>query len=992
MNIYSLFPLIATIAYIPLLITTISSRPWHKRQKLFFVFLIAAMTWSLTDIFFRGNFFPQHSLLLLKIIVIIFTWMVVQLHHFSSSFYFPNQQRLLGFAYFSLALVIVLVVLGYTPEKVTVIDNKIYSEYGIGVIIVALPMLVLFGRNLSVLGKNLRVLYNPVLYNQVFSLLVGILILAGFTAGTFIPGMEPYPISHFSNIVVAFILSYATIRHQLIDIKFVLWRGLGWFSWGLIGSASYIVIFIILTSILNINISIDHIFIATVTALFMAYVVFRLQKYLFIAMGRAISGRSYDYRQRLFDFSDKIHNVFSLTEQGGELLTLVTKAIGCNKASLLFFDKDSSSYTAQLVEPDERDNPLLKLYIREDSPVIEYLRQKQMPLTREYLSILPEFRSLWEQEKKEIEDSEIELFMPLISRSNLIGILVLDKKQSSRYSLEDLNLLENVTERVAVSMEKEYLREQLKEREEELSIINRSSAIITSSLDIQGIYESFIHELNNVADVGWAAITLAEENGLYFLALSSKIGSAWKAGERIPIKGTGTEWVINQNRHMVEPNLSIRSRFTTDKYHLQHGVRSIAYLPLTVKDKAIGSLIVASRKPDAYSQRQVNLLQQLASQISMPIENSRLYAEAEQKARIDGLTGLLNRRSMDEMIDSEIGRHSRYGGVFSLIILDLDGFKAFNDRYGHLAGDKLLRRMGNIMKSATRSADQAFRYGGDEFAVLLPQTYLDAASQVAERIRKKIAGEVKPDKTPVTTSIGLASWPADGVVANEVIAAADAALYHAKRTGGNMIHCASGTLLEPDTVTYSADTQSSEALSAIYRLAASIDARDHYTGNHLEIVSQYAVALAEALGLETLEVSRVKTCALLHDIGKSGIGDEILNKVGKLNDDEWRTIKIHPELGAAIVRHTSHLAHCVPGILYHHERYDGSGYPHGLKGEQIPLEARILAVADAYAAMTTIRPFSDALNYEESIMEIKNGAGTQFDPNLVEVFLKSLNQ
>ena len=156
------------------------------------------------------------------------------------------------------------------------------------------------------------------------------------------------------------------------------------------------------------------------------------------------------------------------------------------------------------------------------------------------------------------------------------------------------------------------------------------------------------------------------------------------------------------------------------------------------------------------------LLEHVASQIARPIENSRLYAEVEEKARIDELTGLLNRRSLNEVMASEISRHSRYGGGFSLIILDLDLFKTYNDSYGHLAGDELLRQIGGIIEKAIRGADQAFRYGGDEFAVLLPNTSIDAANRVAERVCKQVASEVIAGDIPVTASLGLASWPANG--------------------------------------------------------------------------------------------------------------------------------------------------------------------------------------------------------------------------------------
>ena len=385
------------------------------------------------------------------------------------------------------------------------------------------------------------------------------------------------------------------------------------------------------------------------------------------------------------------------------------------------------------------------------------------------------------------------------------------------------------------------------------------------------------------------------------------------------------------------------------------------------------------------------LLEQLASQIAMSIENSRLYAEAEERARVDELTGLLNRRSLDELIASEISRHSRYGGILSIMILDLDSFKAFNDNYGHLAGDKLLRGIGSILKSSIRSTDQAFRYGGDEFAILLPNTAIDAASQVAERVRNRVASQAESGSVLITVSLGLANWPADGIGPNEVIAAADAALYHAKRGGGNRSHCASGTLLPLDEIMVSPeDTLGSETSNTIYSLAATVDAKDHYTRSHSKKVSEYATLLAEALNLEPQKISQLETCALLHDIGKIGISDKILNKRGKLTTEEWEAIKTHPQVGANIANNAHQLVPCVAGILHHHERYDGSGYPKGLKGEEIPLEARILAIADAFAAMTSERNYSDTLPLEEALKEIKQGAGKQFDPHLVEVFLSAI--
>ena len=243
--------------------------------------------------------------------------------------------------------------------------------------------------------------------------------------------------------------------------------------------------------------------------------------------------------------------------------------------------------------------------------------------------------------------------------------------------------------------------------------------------------------------------------------------------------------------------------------------------------------------------------------------------------------------------------------------------------------------------------------------------------------------------TAVTASFGVASWPAHGVIPDEVIAAADAALYQAKRGGGNQWRLYSASQPDPDTTSHNPapNNGNGESLNAIYALAATVDSRDHYTKSHSKKVSDYAIALGEALNFDRRELDCLNHCALLHDIGKIGISDGILNKTSELKPEEWEVIRIHPKLGATIAGRVSELSAYVRGILYHHERYDGTGYPDGLKGEEIPLEARILAIADAFAAMTSDRAHSKALSLEASLEELRRGSGTQFDPRLVETFL-----
>ncbi len=992
MNIYALFPLIAIIAYIPLLLTVANSRPWQRRHTLFVLFLIPAMMWSLADYLWRSNNFPEHSMLLGQFTIILFCLMAIQFYCFTSSFFAPGQGRWLTFAYSSLALIIILVALGYIPENIITDGEKLYPVYGNGVIIIALPLCTLVTRTAYVLVRRLKTLDNPVLYNQIVSLLIGLGALTVFTFAAILPFGREYPISHIGNIVNASILSYAVIRHRLVDIRLVLRQGTAWLGLGIVGIASFWLLIVVMHTVFDFELSLIASFVATLAGLIVSIFVYKVRGYFFEFMSRAFQGSSYDYHKKLNEFTNKIHNVFSLKEQGGELLTLLNKAINIKQACLLFPEAGSEDFATQFVEPKDKDSPLATLRLRAGNPIITYLEREQKPLPRENLTILPAFLGLWPQEKEEINSKEIEIFTPLISRDRLIAILVLGKKQSGRYSLEDFSIIEDVTSRVAVSLEKEYLREQLREREEELSVINKSSSIFSSSLDIQEIFGSFIEELKKVIDVHWASIVLIEESDLCCVALSSTEGSAYQVGERIPMEGSGTGWVITQKRSFVEPDLSQERYFRTGENFYKQGLRSMVYLPLIAKGKVIGSFIAASQQPNAYSQQHIKLLEQLASQIAMPMENARLYAQAEQKARVDELTGLLNRRSLDEMIDSEISRHSRYGGVFSLAIVDLDSFKAYNDNYGHLSGDKLLRQIGNVIKGAIRSADHAFRYGGDEFAILLPQTTVDAALQVTERVRKKIAEDVKAGKITVTASIGLAGWPDDGISHTDIIAAADVTLYRAKRDGGNQSYCASGALTPLQLTEPILDTENhidSKILSVVHALSETADSKSYFTHNHSKRVTDSCLALAKSLKLDTAETTRLEACALLHDVGKISISDAILNKPGKLTAEEWKIVKTHPQLGATIASRIPQLALCAEGILHHHEWYDGSGYPDGLKGDDIPQEARILAITDAFAAMTSERPYSETFTHEQAIEELKRNSGTQFDPHLVEQFVST---
>ncbi len=413
--------------------------------------------------------------------------------------------------------------------------------------------------------------------------------------------------------------------------------------------------------------------------------------------------------------------------------------------------------------------------------------------------------------------------------------------------------------------------------------------------------------------------------------------------------------------------------------------------PIKSRGHLIGILALGKKRTGGlYLSEDVELIRSMAGQAGIIIDNARVYSQAITWANTDAVTELYNHRHFHERIDQEIARGSRFGSIFSLVMIDLDHFKTFNDNYGHLAGDEVLRRVGKCIESSIRTVDMAFRYGGEEFAVILPSTRLNDAYKAADRIRNTIEAKASPGTMPVTASFGVSSWPIDGMTKQDVIARADAALYQAKQGGRNRV-VLSSEVVKSQTSLIGMELETKErALNIIYALAATVDAKDHYTYGHSKKVSQYAVALAEAMNLTTEKVATIRAAGLLHDIGKIAVPDSILNKAGPLTEEEWEPMRAHPELGMEILKHVIDLVNCLPAILHHHEHFDGTGYPGALKGEEIPLEARVLAIADVYDAITSIRPYRNQLTPQEALDELRRCAGTQFDPELIELFCRAV--
>ncbi len=372
-------------------------------------------------------------------------------------------------------------------------------------------------------------------------------------------------------------------------------------------------------------------------------------------------------------------------------------------------------------------------------------------------------------------------------------------------------------------------------------------------------------------------------------------------------------------------------------------------------------------------------------------QRNRQLLEARSQAATDSLTSLPNHRAFHEKIREEVQLAQERDETLGLIMLDIDGFKTVNDSLGHLAGDDILRQFAQTF-AETVGKDCAYRYGGDEFAVLLAGTDEEKTAEAAERLRQAVARPRRGGAGTVTVSLGVAAFPSTAKSAEELIYTADAAMYWAKSAGKNLVgrwEIVAGATSD-GRQPWPAAGRHPQVPDVTAGLLAALAAKDPTTSEHSQHCSSYSTQLAVELGLPQKEQSTVALAALLHDIGKLAIPDEVLFKTGPLNEEEWAKMKEHPIAATQVLGQFLAVAEAMPAILHHHEHFDGSGYPDGLTGSHIPLASRILLVTDAYDAMTSDRPYRKAMSPAEAIAELERNSGSQFDPRVVEAFLQLL--
>jgi len=631
--------------------------------------------------------------------------------------------------------------------------------------------------------------------------------------------------------------------------------------------------------------------------------------------------------------------------------------------------------------------------------------------------------------------------VPLVAYDHAIGAMAVFSDQERIFDEGHLELLRVLASEASIAIENARLFHEERTKARHLALLNTISRNAIATLNPDEMLAKIVEQLEgglNYDHVGIGVLDYATREIIIQAEAGKRRGAL---GQRISL-GTGLIGQVARNGHLAVSRAAA-SPDNTLKPILPDSVSAIA-LPVFYAEQLHGILYAESSQPSEFSEEEVLLLRTLADLIAGALHNSLSFQKAQEQAITDGLTGVKTHRFFMEALSAEWKRSTRAGRAFALVLMDLDRFKFVNDFYGHLEGDLVLQRVGHILETNCRRSDVVARYGGDEFVILMPETNMEHARQLALKLRGWVSADPLLREKNISASFGIACYPLHGSSPQELIQVADASMYLSKHQGGNTVSTADhfdpneakkwkrdvleaylGVTLKRLFATgpqafeeiYQRLTQFTESLAAtetssskspaatqgpqalpqavldtVTSLAFAIDAKDHYTQGHSQKVSAYAALIAEALDMSDAEIEEVRLGAVLHDIGKVAIPENILNKSGPLNPDEWETMKSHVQFGAKILDPLTPLARVREMVLHHHEFFDGSGYPNALLGENIPLGARIIAVADAYDTITSDRTYKKARLAAEALAELERCANAQFDGSIVKVFVRTMRK
>ncbi|HEX3831074.1 MAG TPA: diguanylate cyclase [Solirubrobacteraceae bacterium] len=514
-----------------------------------------------------------------------------------------------------------------------------------------------------------------------------------------------------------------------------------------------------------------------------------------------------------------------------------------------------------------------------------------------------------------------------------LGLLLLARRGDEAFEESEATELRAVAYRIALAVENGLLHKRMQIQLRQLHRLHELTAVFAGMLELDAVGRQVADTL--VAEVAVASSLVLINRGGDWKILSSAGEDASTAIEGGPAPQLDDRW----------------QRF-----------------PLKGAGETVGVVAVAGAPPVGSEAHE--MLLHLISLGELSIDKALLYEQSREQARHDSLTGLLGHRVFHEELTAQLAA----GQPFSMLLFDIDDFKQINDLNGHQIGDEALCLVSDALRRGTRSGDTVFRIGGEEFCALLPGLTEKDAPTAANALRHSVASMASALPNPLTVSIGVASFPAHGSTRDELLARADAAMYASKRRGKN---CVSTAGEEPSET----PVQSRREIGLDL-----LQEKDPDTVSHSLHVSILSVEIARALALDEARLEDLSTAARLHDIGKIAVPDSILAKPGPLDDEEFRLVKTHTTVGAELLSSAG-----LPGpaaiVRQHHEHIDGAGYPLGLSGEQISLEARIVHVADAYTAMTRDRPYRKAMPRNDALAELIRHAGSQFDADVVAALI-----
>ena len=592
------------------------------------------------------------------------------------------------------------------------------------------------------------------------------------------------------------------------------------------------------------------------------------------------------------------------------------------------------------------------------------------------------------------------LFVPLRSAAgDILGILSVDEPADGRRPDDErLDLLVGVAQHAALALEHAQEAAAAERQRASVGHLLRLTASLAERRTIDEMLDAVCHGIREALGFEKVAVAIEAEQGM--LDLRSTVGMSDDELARlshVPLAAVAPlleptlerDGVVLLEREAaqsrVDPSLHGASFGRLNGRGARAWDNHVLIVPLRDREGGLEGAVWVDDPRDRLlpGSETLQALRAFANHAMSAVESARQLQLMRHLAEHDPLTGLRNRRGLQEHIDTEIAR----AGTVAVLVCDLDNFKRVNDSLGYVEGDEALKRFASVLAGA---GGRAARLGGEEFAVVLPGCDEAAALAAGERVRAAVAATFDDFPWPVTTSVGIAVSGPGAENASQLLRAATRAVFGAKRLGRDRCVAYHAEALESLLGTLDeAGGATREQLAAAMLLAETLDMRDVGTARHSQTVGRYAEQIASALGLSEARVDRIRAAGVLHDIGKLGVADAVLKKPGALTDEEWAEMRRHPELGARILDHAN-LRDISAWVLAHHERIDGRGYPHGLAGDDIPLEARILAVADAYEAMTADRAYRAALGHDAAQEELRAGTGTQFDPVVVEAFLEVL--